>query len=135
MPLDSFVYSQRDIGKDELYNTFLTNEWYNNTVRMSLCDRIWGMLYGWHDIARNIHLTAVVNILALAGILMLMLREMINCIRRVSYDRYSLFVSMIIIVEFFAIVAFLPEGRPYYLFPILYSCYLIIFLKVVHQGE
>ena len=40
-------------------------------------------------------------------------------------------ISIIIIVELAAIIAFMPEARVYYLYPMIYTSYLLILFRAL----
>ena len=77
------------------------------------------------------HLGTLYKLLPLLGIVEALLYEIYSVIRKRKYSIYSLMISIIIIVELAAIIAFMPEARVYYLYPMIYTSYLLILFRAL----
>ena len=126
--LNSFEYEQRDVGKIELQQTLLTNKWNDNSLRVRISGVISECLkYYQNSISMNMFL----NLLSLLGIFSLFINGLLELIKDKKYSSWTLWFSSIIILELIALFAFMPEGRPYYLYPMLFVSYLTLLFTLV----
>lgn len=133
--LPEYVFYQREYGREEFNNKYGNTSWSNNSVRQSVSSAIAKVITAWNDWVTISRLNTLIKVLSLLGIVRLFLYEALCFVRRQGYDRYSLFTSLIIFGEVIAIFAFAPEGRLSYMFPMVYVCYFLIYLRVVRAGE
>ncbi|MBO6129211.1 MAG: hypothetical protein J6P79_09985 [Pseudobutyrivibrio sp.] len=129
--LDSFVYEQRELGKEEFLNTPFTSAWEQNNFRRLVSNMIMPLILKWQGF---VGLNILLSSLAILGIIRLFIHEIAEAFKNRQLRNAYLFMSLIILAELCAIAAFIPEGRPYYLFPMLYSCYLTIYFATL-RGE
>ena len=118
-------------GKEQLEAGFITKQWKSLPIRQSASDKILSFYAGWKKIMSESHLGTLYKLLPLLGIVEVLLYEIYSVIRKRKYSIYSLIISIIIIVELAAIIAFMPEARAYYLYPMIYTSYLLILFRAL----
>lgn len=135
LALPEYEFYQRDFGKEEYDNVYGNIWWSNNAIRQNISAVVTKVINTWNDWVNISRLNTLIKVLSLLGIVRLFIDETIRLIKREVFDRYSLFMSLIIFGEVFAISAFAPEGRLSYMFPMIYVCYFLIYTRVIRAGE
>ena len=126
--------SQKELGIQDLKSTFLTEKWENNQVREKIASTIEGFFSVVKVIMSYTKLMILVRIMTILGIFRGIIVDIKNAIVIRDYKNIdTLMISLVIGAEILAIIMFMPEGRLYYLYPMLYTSYLLIYYRAAKE--
>lgn len=129
--LDEFVYDKWKVGRNEVMETWKTASWADNKVRIGLGVLVNNIINVWRDIVTISGINLILHIVSIITVFFLLLIEILLVIDNQHTLRGSLpfiVTFLVILGEFAAIMLFMPEGRATYLYPMLYACYLMIYI-------
>ncbi|MCR5575426.1 MAG: hypothetical protein K6F56_00265 [Oscillospiraceae bacterium] len=119
------------VGREELRETWFTSRWENNEKRIMLVNLAAGLIGLWRGLVEQSGLNRLMHTAALLLPAILFLLELLRVIdgKKRFRDSAAYMLSFLVILgECGAILLVMPEGRPAYLYPMLYAAYLMIFL-------
>lgn len=129
--LQQFVYNPWEY--DDVYQSALTAEWEKCEFRVFLYSIVSWFFTVWRELWSN----TGINVILHAGVILVdVILFAIEFIRVFIENKKEnicfLWLFIILIGEIVAITLFMPEGRPAYLYPMLYSSYLIVYFYLVN---
>ena len=127
-PLSGFDYSSWIVGRDDLLNSPFTRQWEENEMRINIYNLINQAIVVWRELWTNTGLNTLVHSLAAMLLIVLPIFESIKAFAKNKLVHKELIVLFLIILgEAMGVFLFMPEGRPAYMYPVLYSTYLVLF--------
>jgi hypothetical protein len=127
--LEPCVYDEWQYGKDEVVRSWMTEKWQNNKIRNNTSIIINNIIEGWRELI-NTGINMIMHAIAFILLVIFFFREIIFVIEEKNKlcNRIPYMLAILgIITETIAVIAFMPEGRPAYLYPVLFSSYIIIY--------
>lgn len=132
--LEPFVYYRWEIGQAELYDIYLTEQWMESDFRNFFNSVFTWCMQVWREFWVNTGLSGQMHALALMADIVILCVELINLFtKRTGKSLGFAMIFLVLIGEFAAVVLFMPVGRSAYLYPMLYSSYMLIFLYVMDK--
>ncbi|WP_028234368.1 hypothetical protein [Pseudobutyrivibrio sp. MD2005] len=130
-------------GRDDILGVWLVGKWDKNEVRKSISVVIRNTCYSWQLFIKTTHIGTLYRMLVMLGIIRMFTYELTCFVKKTDYNIYGLIMSLGIILELLAVIAFMPEGRLYYLFPMMYSAFWVIAfntidiraLRLINKGD
>jgi len=132
--LQPFVYDRWRFGAEEVRDTLYSREWEENEGRQFIYLVISEIMNVWREMITSVGINSMLHSIAILGIFLMAIYEMLKLIEG-SKDKAIdfLLLSLILVGEAIAILLFMPEGRPPYLYPMLYSSYIVIFYYFISR--
>lgn len=126
--LESFQYHQWLIGYEELQDTPFTTKWVESPKRIWLYNVTTWALTVWRELWTGFGIDTLLHIVILLADFFLLIWGFIQVLleKQKRFWEYIIYF-LIILGEFAALFLFMPVGRTEYLYPMLYSSYLILF--------
>lgn len=130
--LEHYDYYLCVIGYAELTGTYFTEEWRTNPARIFLYPIIIYIHSVWEELWTSSGIIAILNIGTIIVDIVILLYEIIKIFAE-KEKRSLLYVILFTLVlgEILAIYLFMPEGRAVYLYPMMYSSYILIYYYVL----
>lgn len=127
--LNSYEYYRWQMGQEELLNIPSTMKWVENPKRIWLFNVTTWMLTVWRELWTGFGIDTLLHIVVLLADFFLLIWGFIQVFleKQKRFWEYVIYF-LIILGEFAALFLFMPVGRAEYLYPMLYSSYLILFL-------
>lgn len=126
---EGFVFDIWQEGAAEIYASPCTAKWADNETRIIINTFMDEILIMWREMISDSGINGMLHILALAGDFILLVFEVFGWINDRKISRFVFIVPFIMIIgECMAVMLFMPEGRPAYMYPVLYASYAVIFL-------
>lgn len=119
----------------EIMQTWKTERWANDGYRIILSGVLKEIIAVWRELFTNTNMNAIMHSGLILLISVIILYRIMDAIenRTLKYPAFC-FAFIAWFAEMVAIMLFMPEGRPTYLYPLLYAGYLLVFLYVlVHK--
>lgn len=130
--LEQFVYDGWVTGRDELAQTFLTVEWGNNQIRVFIFSIISFFMSVWSELLTLSGINTLLHVGAILADVFIWTRELVNLFIQKGNRNLKYFIIFTILLgETVAIMLFMPEGRQAYMYPMLYSSYLLIYFYIL----
>lgn len=129
---EKYSYESWKKGRDELKETLFTKKWEEFELR----EKLYALLKEKWDAYRNFWnesgLNGYLHLLFLGIDIVLVLVNGIMFLSKRNGKIFGKFViSGIILAEFMVIFLFMPEGRPVYLYPMLFASYVMTYLYIL----
>lgn len=129
--LEYFDYYRWKIGRSELKDTFYTEVWEVNEIRILVNSIFAWMMQMWRELWNNTGINVILHAVAIIADILIVCVEFIKWIVEKKGKHFGNFMLFTVLIgEFAAVLLFMPVGRRAYMFPMLYSSYLLIFLYV-----
>lgn len=134
--LQQFVYDSWQKGSAKLRETPFTKQWENNEIRIFIYSIISWLLTIWRELWTNTGINTILHSAILMLDILILFYEIIKMFSdKGKYHLRFIILFLIVVAELFAILMFMPEGRPAYLYPMLYTSYLLIFMYFIFSRE
>jgi len=125
--LESFKYEKWKIGKELIFKERLTSRWADYPGRIIMRDKVDHIIAMWRNMFINTPLHVLLHVLSFILICILCVMQFVLAIIRRNWRRLGFAVLFLVIIgEYIAIMLFMPDDRPAYLYPTLYAGYLSI---------
>jgi len=127
--LENFDYYRWKIGHSELKSTFYTEVWEVSEFRIFVKSVLAWMIQVWKELWTNTGINVFLHALVLIGDVLILGVEFIRwCSEKRSRHFGYVMLFTVLLGQFAAVLLFMPSSRAAYMFPMLYSSYLLIFL-------
>lgn len=132
-PLENFQYNATITDPAEVYQGKFTNYWFNNRHRTLIYSVITSIITTWNNLWLNTGVKVIANVFVIFIDIYILIKCFIDIFEndvRKGLKKHGAFflIFFTIIGEIVGIVLFMPEGRPQYLYPMLFSSYIMIYL-------
>ena len=129
--LDSFGYDQWGMGRNEVEHTLGTLAWSESRKRTTMAVLITSVIGIWRDLVSKSGLNPLLHGLSIIALALLCAKELFLLLENGKGRKRSLpfiIAFMTILGEYGLILLFMPGGNPAYLYPLLFSGYLVLYL-------
>ena len=128
-PLKRFQYNYTVTDPAEIYQGNITGWWLSNYFRQNAFAMINQVNNAWKKLWLHSCAYMIIHLFAIVTDIYILILCFFRMFQK-SKRWYGIFVILFfsIIGEIVGIFLFMPEGRPQYLYPMLYSSYLLIYL-------
>lgn len=127
--LEDYEYRIWEEGAEEVKGSYGTGRWEKSKIRMVLGIIINEIISIWRGLIINSGMNRIFHALTLLGACVTSVFEFLKWIREKGKEHLALsFSFMVILGECAAVLLFMPEGRPSYMYPVLYAGYTLFIL-------
>ncbi len=133
--LSVFERTQNLLGREDFNSVCGIKKWTSNNIRKKISGLFININTMWQSFVKEAHINTLYKFLALLSIANVIMRELFDLITKKKCNEYYLLTSIAVLVELIAVIAFMPEGRPYYIYPMLYTSFLIIFFRAIEYRK
>ncbi|MBE5916018.1 MAG: hypothetical protein E7273_04175 [Pseudobutyrivibrio ruminis] len=127
--LSSFAYGPHQAGFTELVETKYTNMWSQNSARIVLNAIVGDFIGIWREFILNSGLNSIAHAVIFLMLVIIAIRELLRLLEKGEYRFFSVYfviAAFIVLAECMVIMIFMPVAKEAYLYPMLYSGYLVI---------
>lgn len=133
--LKSFVYDIWQQGAKEVSETWNTKAWENNMFRLTVGSRINLFCFYWRAFVFGSGIGQIFDLAFIGLLAVLFVLELLSAMKKRRFVSSIPFCVAFLAVlgELAAIILFMPEGRPEYLYPVKYASFFLFFLFCIES--
>lgn len=136
MELQHFVYDLWQKGSAAMRETPFTEWWENNKIRIFIYSVISWILTVWKELWVNTGINSILHSAMLIIDILIIAYELIKMFMDRKKEHLKIiFLFLIVVAELLAIFMFMPAGFALYLYPMLYTSYLLIFMYIIFNHK
>ena len=124
---ENYDYSMWKTGLGEVGNSFLTGKWSDCKLRRILYVLVSEAIRVWRELIVNSGINPLIHSFAIIMDVLILIYEFLQMLRDRKRNPVFLMAFAVILAETLAIVLFMPVAREAYMYPMLFSSYLMIF--------
>lgn len=126
--LENFEYTRWQVGLEEVKDTFLTEKWEVNFIRMQGLILVYRIIMAVRDLWVATGLTSIMHSGFLIASVLIFIVEASKALIYKEKKSWEYFVYFTVLIgELAALFLFMPVARAAYFYPVLYVSYFLIF--------
>lgn len=126
---DGFIFNVWQEGEAEIKGAPFTLRWEENKMRFTLFVFVSKLMDIWTELLVYSGINQILHVLAITGDCIFMVWEIFRWIHDRRKIRFIFIIPLLLIVgECLAVLLFMPEGRPAYMYPVLFASYTLLFI-------